>query len=376
MLKRTLALILVFTLLAAVPTALASEYYSARTPLAGSGKAKLNNIELAVEAINGTYIPYGESFSFNETVGRRTTNRGFQKAPNGRGVMVTGGGVAQVASTLYLALLQVRGDIEIDPVKTYGSRFNDNYVTDVSHAIITDYDADIDLSFTNNEDDMTIDMWANDKYVYCSITVGEDTDSVGVSFGSSEGSASSSNVRDLLGMDITGQGTQYASSGSGWFFTSEGDDGDERELLGSASLDCGGDKKVLGNVELAAESVNDTTLEDGDVFSFNEVVGPRYKKYGYVEAINGRGAKVTGGGVAQVASVLWLAVKDMDDISIVEKSTYGSKYNQSYVDSSSDAILTDYSAGRDFSFRYTGDGSITIYTYVTDGWLYCEIYGE
>ena len=344
MLKRTLALILVFTLLAAVPTALASEYYSARTPLAGSGKAKLNNIGLAVEAINGTYIPYGESFSFNETVGRRTTNRGFQKAPNGRGVMVTGGGVAQVASTLYLALLQVRGDIEIDPVKTYGSRFNDNYVTDVSHAIITDYDADIDLSFTNNEDDMTIDMWANDKYVYCSITVGEDTDSVGVSFGSSEGSASSSNVRDLLGMDITGQGTQYASSGSGWFFTPEGDDGDERELLGSASLDCGGDKKVLGNVELAAESVNDTTLEDGDV--------------------------------AQVASVLWLAVKDMDDISIVEKSTYGSKYNQSYVDSSSDAILTDYSAGRDFSFRYTGDGSITIYTYVTDGWLYCEIYGE
>ena len=110
------------------------------------------------------------------------------------------------------------------------------------------------------------------------------------------------------------------------------------------------------------------------MFSFNDVVGPRTQKYGYVAATNGRGVKVTGGGVAQVASVIWLAIKDMDDIAIVEKNTYGKRYTEDYVSSSSDAILTDYNAGTDFSFRYTGDDSITIYTWIEDNTLYCEIY--
>ena len=104
------------------------------------------------------------------------------------------------------------------------------------------------------------------------------------------------------------------------------------------------------------------------------VVGPRTQSYGYESATNGRGVRVTGGGVAQVASVVWLAVKDVSDISIVEKSTYGKNYNQDYVASSSDAILTDYKAGTDFSFRYNGSGSITLYTYVDGNMLYCDIY--
>jgi hypothetical protein len=36
--------------------------------------------------------------------------------------------------------------------------------------------------------------------------------------------------------------------------------------------------------------------------------------------------------------------------------------------------LTDYASGRDFRFRYTGRSSLTIYAYVEDGWLYCDIY--
>jgi vancomycin resistance protein VanW len=115
-------------------------------------------------------------------------------------------------------------------------------------------------------------------------------------------------------------------------------------------------------------------LDSGDTFSFNDVVGPRTKKYGYRRAINGRGAKVLGGGVAQVASALWLAIEDCDDIRVIEKSTYGKHYNQRYVSDAADAILTDYASGRDFRFRYTGDSSLTIYAYVDDGWLYCEVY--
>ena len=362
MLKKLIALVSALSLLLAgmaVPAALASEYYSARTTLSGSSSAKINNVQLAVDAINGTRVARGGSFSFNETVGRRTEARGYRTAPNGRGAKVTGGGVAQAASTLYLALLKVGGGVTIDPVKTYGSRFADNYVDDTDHAVITDYDAGIDLSFTNRGEPMSIDMWMNDSYVYCSITVGDDVFSGGDQAGT--GSADPS---------------QWGSWGDWIVSTLDPEDDDEapRTLLASASVDCGGDADVLHNVSLAAGSVTDTTLGEGDVFSFNDIVGPRTRDYGFHRAVNGRGARVIGGGVAQVASVLWLAVKDLDDISIVEKSTYGSRYNQDYVASSADAILTDYSAGRDFSFRYNGEDTLTIYTYVQSGTLYCDIY--
>lgn len=347
MLKRMMSLLLALAMLLGGATALASELYSASTPLSGSGSAKLHNLTLAVQAINGTVIPYGGRFSFNETVGPRTQNRGYETAPNGRGAMVTGGGVAQAASTLYLALLDAGDTTRIDPVKTYGSRFSDGYVDDPDYAVVTDYDADIDLSFTNRAESLTIEMWMDDNYVYCALTVGD--------------------------------GSDEAADAGNWFsggdaFAPVATAVPTRRLIASANLDCGGDEDVLHNVTLAADSISDTALSGGDRFSFNDVVGPRTKEYGYVRAVNGRGKRVTGGGVAQVASVLWLAIKGSDSFAVMEKSTYGGKYNQHYVDSSADAILTDYSSGRDFSFRYTGSGSVTIYTYVTDGTLYCEIY--
>ena len=347
MLKRTLILLLALSILVAgMASALADQTYSARTPLTGSGSAKLNNLSLAVEAINGTVIPCGGRFSFNDIVGPRPQNRGYEIAPNGRGVWVTGGGVAQAASTLYLALLNAGDEVSIDPVKTYGSRFTDRYVSDPDYAVVTDYDADIDLCFTPVNDSIAIDMWMSDDYVYCLLTVGEDSETVATEL---------------------------------WFpggdtFAPVGTVAPTRRLIASVCLYSGGDKAVLNNVALAADSINDTSLYSGDTFSFNDVVGPRERKYGYVQATNGRGAQVTGGGVAQNASCLWLAIKDRDDFAVIEKSTYGKKYNQSYVYSSADAILTDYSSGRDFVFRYTGAGSVTFYMYLTDGWLYCDIY--
>lgn len=345
MLRRILSLMLAFALLAALAaTASAgSDYYSARTPLNGASQAKRNNINLAVQAITGVYIPYGGSFSFNETVGPRTTERGFMESPNGRGAMVTGGGVAQAATTLYLALLNVRGDIAFGPIQTYGDRFADNYVEDGSQAVITDYNTGTDLSFTNYTDAMSIEMWVSDGYVYCSITVGTDA------------------IADTDSW-FTGPAAPAAPAAPA------------RRLIASATIHCGDEENVLHNIQLASDSLNDTTLQSGDTLSFNDIVGPRFKKYGYKRGTNGRGARIVGGGVAQVASVMWLAVKDMDDVSIVEKSTYGKRYNQHYVASSSDAILTDYDSGRDFSFRYTGAGSITVYLSLDGQDLTCEIY--
>ena len=146
--------------------------------------------------------------------------------------------------------------------------------------------------------------------------------------------------------------------------------------MAAASIWIDGNDALYNNILHAASSINDTVLSRGDLFSFNDSVGPRSEKHGYQPAVNGRGVKVVGGGVAQVASVIWLAVKNMDGVAIVEKSTYGSRYNQSYVSSSNDAILTDYSNGTDFSFRNTGSTPLRISTYVDGNVLRCEIYRD
>jgi hypothetical protein len=394
------ALILVLLIVAtAVPAALASGSYSARTPISGADSDKLNNLRLAAQAIDGVTVGAGESFSFNETVGPREKRRGYREAPNGRGALVTGGGVAQVASTLYMALLQMGEAVDIDPVKTYGKRFSDDYVQNPSLAIVTDYDAGIDLSFTNLSNAMTINMWLGEDNLCCAITVGrngrdeastKDTPGIPGAWSWLDGDEED-DVPDAWSW-LDGDEEDDVPDASSWLDGDEKDDtpdGDDEtttyvdfyrddasspDSLGSASINCGGDKDVLHNVALAAECLNDTMLDAGDTFSFNDVVGPRTKKYGYRRAMNGRGAKVTGGGVAQVASALWLAIKDCDDIEILEKSTYGKRYNQRYVSDPADAILTDYASGRDFSFRYTGPESLTVYTWVEEGWLYCEMY--
>jgi len=66
------------------------------------------NIEVALKSLNNTVVWPGEEFSFNETTGPRTAERGYLPAPiilNGGLDMDYGGGVCQVASTVYNAAL-------------------------------------------------------------------------------------------------------------------------------------------------------------------------------------------------------------------------------------------------------------------------------
>ena len=130
----------------------------------------------------------------------------------------------------------------------------------------------------------------------------------------------------------------------------------------------------LHNIELAVGALNGLALEPGELFSFNDTVGPRTRAEGYRGALNGRGVMVTGGGVAQVASTVYLAVKDLDCVEIIDKSTYGDRFTDGYVEDTDDAIVTDYNAGTDFSFYYTGDGELRIELSVEDDELCCQVY--
>lgn len=78
-----------------------------RTWFHGSG-ARYKNIAIACRSINNTVLWPGQEFSFNETTGPRTPERGYLPAPIIlRGSMDTGygGGVCQASSTLYNAVL-------------------------------------------------------------------------------------------------------------------------------------------------------------------------------------------------------------------------------------------------------------------------------
>ncbi|WP_077623017.1 VanW family protein [Sediminibacillus massiliensis] len=70
-------------------------------------KERSHNIKLATEAIDNEVIFPGETFSFNQSVGKRTKEKGYQKAPvivKGELAEDIGGGICQVSSTLYNAV--------------------------------------------------------------------------------------------------------------------------------------------------------------------------------------------------------------------------------------------------------------------------------
>ena len=75
---------------------------------------RTTNLKLASEKINGTVVMPGETFSFNQVVGKRTREAGYKDAAIFSDGMVTdglGGGICQITSTLYDAV--VFADLEI-----------------------------------------------------------------------------------------------------------------------------------------------------------------------------------------------------------------------------------------------------------------------
>ena len=75
---------------------------------------RTRNLELACEAIDGYILKPGAVFSFNDVVGERTAEKGYKEATVYSGmesVQELGGGVCQVASTLYYCTLYA--DLEV-----------------------------------------------------------------------------------------------------------------------------------------------------------------------------------------------------------------------------------------------------------------------
>lgn len=144
-----------------------SKIGSFSTSFTSSSEARSTNISLATQSINGKVLMPGDTFSFNEVVGERTKERGYKEA----GVIVNqqldsgvGGGICQVSSTLYNALL--RGNIKT--TERVHHTFPSTYVEKGLDATV-DW-GNIDLKFKNTFDyPIYIEGFTSNKNVYFNI---------------------------------------------------------------------------------------------------------------------------------------------------------------------------------------------------------------
>lgn len=84
------------------------EISSFPTKYDASNTNRSGNLKIAADKINGTVLMPDEEFSFNEVVGKRTIEDGYRNAKiyeNGQVVDGLAGGICQISSTLYNAVL-------------------------------------------------------------------------------------------------------------------------------------------------------------------------------------------------------------------------------------------------------------------------------
>lgn len=127
------------------------------------------------------------------------------------------------------------------------------------------------------------------------------------------------------------------------------------------------------NIELTAKLINGKLLMPGDVFSFNEVTGPRSQKEGYQTApviIKNKLVDGIGGGVCQVSTTLYNAVIRCN---LRSMSRVNHTLTPAYVPPGFDATV---SSDIDYKFKNTLDYPILIEGFTEKGNLYFNIYSN
>lgn len=135
--------------------------------------SRSTNVKLAAKKVNGTVLNSGDIFSFNKVVGKRSYENGFKDAKiflSDKVVDGTGGGICQVSSTIYPAVLYSNLKIV--------ERRNHNFVVSYAKAGVdaTVVYGSIDFKFQNNTQNpirvkavasggaMTVEIWGTKEH--------------------------------------------------------------------------------------------------------------------------------------------------------------------------------------------------------------------
>ena len=112
-----------------------------------SDKNRVTNLEIAANKCNNTILYTGDEFSYNKALGHRTTANGYKMGNSyagGKVVQTVGGGICQVSSTLYNAVL--RADLTVTDRTAHGMYVQ--YVPQSTDATVVD--GSIDFKFRND----------------------------------------------------------------------------------------------------------------------------------------------------------------------------------------------------------------------------------
>ncbi len=146
------------------------------------------------------------------------------------------------------------------------------------------------------------------------------------------------------------------------------------DTLAAYSIAYTGNANRTTNLKLACEAINGIVLEPGEVFSYNGTVGERTAEKGYKEGIiyadGGSSESEIGGGICQIASMIYYCTL-LADLQTVERAPH--MYVVSYVNPGMDATV--YWGALDFKFRNTNETPIMINTTVKDGVVSVSLIG-
>ena len=134
---------------------------------------RLINIHRAAELMDGTLVLPGETFSFNETVGERTAERGFAAGfiiDNGRIEVDYGGGVSQLATTVFNAAFFAGLEIvEHNPHSFYISRYPEGRESTIAWGVKdlrvrNDSEPGVFLTTSYTNTSVTVRVWGTKRY--------------------------------------------------------------------------------------------------------------------------------------------------------------------------------------------------------------------
>lgn len=118
----------------------------ATSNVSGTSNRKFN-VKLAAQACNGVVLMPGEEFSYNNTTGSRSADKGYLPAGvyvGGVSMDEVGGGICQVSSTIYYAVLRTT----LEVVERHDHVYAVGYVPDGMDATV--YYGSLDFRFKNN----------------------------------------------------------------------------------------------------------------------------------------------------------------------------------------------------------------------------------
>ncbi len=136
----------------------------------------------------------------------------------------------------------------------------------------------------------------------------------------------------------------------------------------------GSNKERIENIIISSKALSNDIIMPGDIFSFNEMVGPREKKFGYKEAnviIKGEFTPDVGGGVCQTSTTLYNALL-LADVDIIERHHHSIPVK--YVNIGQDAAVAY--GFLDLKFKNNFDFPIYIHSRVVGDRIHIYIYGD